>query len=75
MERNRLKVQDCYLYKDFTDQAEFDKVLEYAKQLKVACWWTTVAGGKQPLMIAIREEGHQLVKAYTKSLLAAAGSK
>jgi len=38
LERNRLKSQEGYLYKDFATQADYEFVLNYAKQLDVVMW-------------------------------------
>jgi len=38
LERNRLKSQEGYLYKDFASQADYEFVLNYAKQLDVVIW-------------------------------------
>lgn len=38
LERNRLKSREGYLYKDFASQADFEFVLNYAKELDVVLY-------------------------------------
>jgi len=38
LERNRLKSQEGYLYKDFASLADYEFVLNYAKELDVVIW-------------------------------------
>ncbi|EGN99192.1 hypothetical protein SERLA73DRAFT_90464 [Serpula lacrymans var. lacrymans S7.3] len=41
LERNRLKSEEGYLYKDFGSHADYEYVLNYAKQLDVVLWENT----------------------------------
>lgn len=42
LERNRIKTQEGFLYTAFASQADYEFVLEYARQLEVVLWENTV---------------------------------
>lgn len=59
LEKNRLKSSEGYLYTSFTSQADYELVLNYAKQLDVILWENT---GKRCFFGSL--EGHSRIKEF-----------
>lgn len=68
--------QHVYLYTDFPNQRVFEKVLAYARRLKVLLWCGSGSrsgglggGGGGPFRLCILEEGHVAMRDYVKRIL------
>ncbi|KLO17254.1 transcription factor Tfb2 [Schizopora paradoxa] len=67
LERNRLKSQEGYLYTSFSSQADYEFVLNYAKQLGVVLWDNTA---KRSFFASM--EGHANIRGFIERRTAAA---
>jgi transcription initiation factor TFIIH subunit 4 len=65
MERNRLEFSTGFLYRDFTDDEEFDQAVQYASTLNGLTWQES----SKRLMV-VSPEAHDQVKMFVKDLLA-----
>ncbi|KAH7104856.1 transcription factor Tfb2 [Auriculariales sp. MPI-PUGE-AT-0066] len=59
LERNRLQSDEGYLYTEFTSQADYDLVLDYARKLGMVVW-----SDPKGRRFFARTEAHQSIKAY-----------
>ncbi|KAH9481370.1 General transcription and DNA repair factor IIH subunit TFB2 [Psilocybe cubensis] len=69
LERNRLKSREGYLYTAFASQADYEFVLNYAKELDVVVWENSV---KRCFFGTL--EGHSNIKGFIERRTLAAGS-
>ncbi|RHZ68809.1 hypothetical protein Glove_293g14 [Diversispora epigaea] len=65
MERNRLVVQECYLYKDFKTWSDYEMILKHATKLGVVVW-----SNESKKMFGVTEAGHEHVRAFIKKKMA-----
>ncbi|KAI9202581.1 transcription factor Tfb2-domain-containing protein [Polychytrium aggregatum] len=61
LERNRMSVQRGCLYKDFSREADYRSVLNFAKQSNYLLWQDD-----QHMVMVIAAEGHEAVKSYVR---------
>ncbi|KAF7317198.1 RNA polymerase II transcription factor B subunit 2 [Mycena chlorophos] len=69
LERNRLKSSEGYLYTDFSSEADYQLVLNYAKQMDLVIWESSA---KRCFFAST--EGHPRIKAFIERRTAEAGS-
>lgn len=69
LERNRLKSQEGYLYTSFSSQADYEFVLNYAKQLGVVLWDNPA---KRCFFASV--EGHANIRGFIERRTAAAAA-
>ncbi|CAJ0920885.1 18969_t:CDS:2 [Entrophospora sp. SA101] len=65
IERNRLSIDDGYLYNDFRTQADFDMLLKYCRKLNIVLWHS-----EQKRMFCVTEKGHEYAKKFINKRIA-----
>ncbi|KAL7007859.1 RNA polymerase II transcription factor B 52 kDa subunit [Cystobasidiomycetes sp. EMM_F5] len=68
LEKNRINDDEGYLYEDFRTQADYDLVINYAKQLGVVLW----EGAANTRKFFVTMEGHITIRDFIKRRMAAA---
>lgn len=68
MEKNRVAESEGYLYEDFRTQADYELVLNYARQLGVVTW----EGTPEIRKFFVTLEGHITIRDFIKRRMAAA---
>ena len=68
LEKNRIQTEEGYLYEDFRTAADYDLVINYAKQLGVVLW--EGPHGMRKFFVTL--EGHVTIREFIKRRMAAA---
>jgi transcription initiation factor TFIIH subunit 4 len=62
MERNRLTFRSCCLYSNFNNEEQYSDIKKYSERIGVYIW-----SNRKKLMIAVTNDGHEMIKNYVKS--------
>ncbi|EJD54387.1 transcription factor Tfb2 [Auricularia subglabra TFB-10046 SS5] len=69
LEKNRVKAEEGFLYMDFTSQADFELVLDYARKLGVVIW----ENGRQRMFFG-KADGHNNIRTFIERRKQAMGN-